>query len=68
MASRSTAATELGFCIAVQKCSYGKCRKNGTHHLQIQTSSATPSGEDASETIDAWYCERHYEKLIKTNQ
>jgi hypothetical protein len=67
MASKSTAANDsIGFCIAVQKCKYGKCNKNGTHHLSISSTYSTKSGENCSDTVDAWYCDKHYNMLIAT--
>jgi hypothetical protein len=67
MASKSTAAdNSVGFCIAVQKCGYGRCNKNGTHHLSISTTYSSESGEDCSDITDAWYCDKHYKTLINT--
>lgn len=66
MASKSTAASNVGFCTAVQKCAYGKCGKNGTHHLSIQSVYSSEDGEDCVDVKHAWYCDRHYKKLIDT--
>jgi hypothetical protein len=66
MASKSTAAGNSGsFCVAVQRCAFAKCNKNGTHHLSISANSSSETGQDCLETMDVWYCEKHYKKLIE---
>lgn len=70
MASESVAVNNgfgVSFCTAVQKCSYGKCRSNGTHHLKIETVYSDDGGQECIDVIDSWYCDKHYKKLINSN-
>lgn len=66
MASKSTAANNSGyFCIAVQRCAFSKCRKNGTHHVSISLNSSSETGEDVCATVDTWYCDKHFKKITE---
>jgi hypothetical protein len=64
MASKLTAASDSTFCIAVQKCEFKKCRKNGTHHLCISASFSSETGQDRNEVVHCWYCEKHFAMLV----
>jgi hypothetical protein len=65
MPLKSTAVAEDDtFCIAVQRCSYAGCTKNGTHHLSINTTASSDTGQDRSEALHRWYCDRHFNKVV----
>ncbi len=65
----SAAANDTGmFCVAVQRCAYDKCKKNGTHHLTISLNSSSETGQDHLEVVDTWYCEKHYKKIIENSK
>jgi hypothetical protein len=68
MPARSTAvATEdFSFSIAVQKCEHPNCRKNGTHHLSINSSFSSETGQDCQETVHKWYCDKHFNYLFNS--
>lgn len=65
----STAANESGmFCVSVQRCAHGNCKKNGTHHLTISLNSSSESGKEQTAVIDTWYCDKHYNKIIENSK
>lgn len=64
MASKLTAASDSPFCIAVQRCEFKNCRKNGTHHLCISSSFSSETGQDCQEVVHRWYCAKHFNMLV----
>lgn len=68
MPSKLTAADSVSFCTAVQRCEFKGCRKNGTHHLRINASFSSETGEDCQEVVHKWYCDKHFNMLVPSQE
>ena len=65
MRQKSVAADkEMDFSIGVQRCQFKKCRRNGTHHLHINSTCATDTGCGRDDILDRWYCDEHFQLIV----
>jgi hypothetical protein len=60
----ATTDDEMDFCIGVQRCQFKRCKKNGTHHLHINSTCATKSGSGREDVLDRWYCDEHFKLIV----